>query len=106
MNLFQPLLLVECLTFCCFGIFFMFHLSNTLRKESILINPSEYQQKIRDLKLDDILNNTHRVTYSTIKRIYNRALNKHFLIPYCGWISFVNLCIFITLVYLESKHIL
>lgn len=106
MKFIQPFLFLEVTTFCCSIIFFMFHLSNKLRTKEIVINPNETKSKIRDMKLDDILNGTHKVTQSSIKRVYTSALNKHFVIPYCGWISFISFVLFILLTYLEIKHII
>lgn len=109
--LFQPILFLEVATFSCSIIFFMFHLTNKLRRKEIVTDytgqiEGEVKSKIRDMKLDDIINGTHQVTKSSIKRIYIKAINKHFLIPYCGWISFINLILFILITYLQVKHII
>jgi hypothetical protein len=102
--LFQPILFIEVATFCCSVIFFLFHMVNKLKRKDITLTPDEYQSKVRDMKLDDILNGTHKATKSTINGVKERAINKHFLVPYCGWISFINLILFITITYLEVKH--
>ena len=109
--LFQPILFIEVSTFCCSIIFFMFHLTNKLRRKEIVTDYSnqiegEVKIKIRDMKLDDILNGTHHVTKSSVKRIYTKSVNRHFLIPYCGWISFISLILFILVTYLQIKHII
>jgi hypothetical protein len=104
--MFYPKLFLEVATFCCTFIFFMFHLLNKMKLKEVNVNPDEYKQQVRDMKLNDILNNTHKCTESSIRRIIKSRFNKRLLIPNCGWISFISLCLFIILTYLEIHRII